>query len=120
MAGRYLVIALALAGALAGCSDPPYIDLPNPIIGSITEVQHETGRFVLTTPSGERFLFRNANPNDPRTGTGHMFQHSLDGSPVKVTWRRDGYELVAVSIEDGPRSSTSPTPAFTFPSAPPS
>lgn len=94
---------------LVACSSPPFIELPNPLAGQITDVDEET--FDVTTASGERFFFINANPDDEGMGQAHMRVHLADRTPVLVTWRRDGYDLVAVKIADGGGSVSDTTPS---------
>jgi hypothetical protein len=93
---------------LVACSNPPFIELPNPLAGQITDVDEDS--FVVTTPSGERFEFINANPEDEGMGQAHMRVHLADRTPVLVTWRRDGYDLVAVKVADGAGPSVNPSP----------
>jgi hypothetical protein len=114
--GRALA-ALGLAVTLGGCGHPPYIDLPNPVTGRVSDVSTVTNTFILTTGAGERYLFRNGKPDDPGMGQQHLSQHQFDGVPVIVSWRRDGYDLVAVSIRDGTLPA-SPTPTPIVPSFP--
>jgi hypothetical protein len=111
VSSRLIALVLGLTLAAGACSSPPFIDLPNPIAGMITNpVDAET--FVLTTDSGRRLVFRNANPDDPGMGQVHLRQHVADRYPVVVTWRRDGYDLVATQIEDGPQPTQPASPPF--------
>ena len=110
---------LLLAAVTAGCGSPPFIDLPNPLVGKVTEVSGRDA-FVVTTAAGERYQFRNANPDDAKMGQTHLQQHRFDNVAVSITWRRDGYELVALKIEDASGAifpSPTPTvlPSFPFP-----
>jgi hypothetical protein len=95
---RAVLLSVALP-LLAACSNPPFIELPNPLPGQITEVGEDT--FIVTTSTGGRFEFINANAQDEAMGQGHMRLHLADRTPVLVSWRRDGYRLVAVRVTDG-------------------
>ena len=110
MARSRSVVALALILGV-GCSSPPFIELPNPIAGRITEVKIET--FVITTDAGQRYEFINPHDEESPMGQPHMRIHQADRSPVLITWRRDGYQLVATRIEDAPGApASSPLPSL--------
>lgn len=105
-----VALLVVLASAAPACSDPPFIDPPNPFLGQITQVLEE--KFWVTASTGDRFEFVNANPEDEGMGQAHMRVHMADRTPVLVTWRRDGYNLVAVKIADGGQASPTGFPAL--------
>ncbi len=102
--GCLLAVLIVLGGA---CSSPPFIELENPIAGQITSVGVST--FVLQAPDGRRFEFLMPDPDDPQEGRGHLQLHQANRDGVRVTWRRDGFALVAVRIEDAVVPSAGPT-----------
>ena len=96
---RRAILAAGLFAILASaCSSPPFIELPNPLDGQVVTVGQQT--FDVETPDGQRYRFINANPTDDAMGQTHMNLHRSDRTPVRVTWRRDGFDLVAVQITD--------------------
>ncbi|HEX9774518.1 MAG TPA: hypothetical protein VGB83_02925 [Actinomycetota bacterium] len=93
---RWLAGALLLLGlTAAGCTDPPFIELPNPIEGQITQIG--TDDLVLETGQGKRYTFIIA---DEEVTIAHLREHLAGKLPVLISWRRDGYALVATRIAD--------------------
>lgn len=95
---RRTLLTCSFALIVGACSSPPFIELPDPLVGIVADVSTDT--FTVETSDGQRYAFINANPLDDAMGQTHMNLHRADRTPVQVTWRRDGYELVAVEVTD--------------------
>jgi hypothetical protein len=71
---------------------------------SLTEVR----AFTLRTPDGRTVEFRIGQlENGAQFPPSHLAVHQVDATPVRVTYRDEGEERVAIRLEDAPAAPPS-------------
>lgn len=82
-------------------------DPASPVTGFIVGVDARPGlqvvAFRLLLPTSETVRFRVGSLDLSRGGfpAVHLREHEAAGMPVRVTFHREGYDLVATRLEDG-------------------
>lgn len=68
--------------------------------------------FTLRRPGGELVEFSlRALENPSHLPPGHLAEHQATAAPVRVWWRMDGAERLAIRVDDAPAApSPSPSP----------
>ncbi|MFL5684729.1 MAG: hypothetical protein ACJ77D_01620 [Chloroflexota bacterium] len=108
-----LLIAIVAGTAIAALllSDPSELDLPpgtESMTGVVVQVDGSGGLgnvngFVLRQPGGELAEF---SLRELRNGTqfppGHLAEHQATAAPIRVWFRIDGDERLALRLEDAP------------------
>jgi hypothetical protein len=74
--------------------------------------------FTLRTPDGRTVSFRIGSlENQAEFPPGHLTEHEATASPIRVTYRSEGTDLVAVRLEDATPAAASSAPPSAAPSA---
>lgn len=100
------VVAVAVAGAALLASRPSATSEATGVVvavdsgGSLSDVRG----FTLLVAGGEmlRFSLR-ALDNPAQFPPGHLAEHQATAAPVRVFYRMDGSERLAIHLEDAPR-----------------
>ena len=110
-----LLIAVVAIGAvlITSLGRPPDRTETGVVVGidavSLTNVRG----FTLRTPDGRTVSFRiGALENQAQFPPGHLTEHEATASPIRVTYRSEGTDLVAVRLEDAtPAAAPSALPS---------
>ena len=101
--GTGIVIALAALAVVVAMS---FARPPDRVeIGVVTRVDAvsltDVRAFTIRTPDGRTVNFRiGALENGTQFPPGHLGEHAATATPVRVTYREEGGELVAVRLDD--------------------
>jgi hypothetical protein len=115
-AGAALAVGLLVAGCGSSSATPvpasappsavaPSPALASPVTGVVVSVDSAglskvTG-FTLRLPDGTQQAFRiGVLENGAEFPPGHLQEHALTAAPVRVSFRREGADLVVYRIED--------------------
>lgn len=111
---RAPIVVLALALAVAGCGSgttpsPSPTTGPATVTGIVLAVEPggspaDVPGFTLRTATGEELRFRvgTLEVGGEAFPAAHLHEHLAAGEPIRVTYREESGELVAVRLEDAP------------------
>ena len=109
--GRGTIVAVGVVVALAALAFIVASSFARPAsrteVGVVTAVESvsltDVRAFTIRTPDGRTFVFRvGALENGAEFPPSHLGEHQAAASPVRVTYRDESGEHVAVRIEDAP------------------
>jgi hypothetical protein len=115
-----LIIAVVAIGAILITSlARPADRIETGVVVAIDAVSLTNVRgFTLRTPDGRTVSFRIGSlENQAEFPPGHLTEHEATASPIRVTYRSEGTDLVAVRLEDATPAAASSAPPSAAPSA---
>jgi hypothetical protein len=116
MPGRLAIVGLGLAIALVAVSAVVLTSLRQPPakseVGVVVFVDSVTltdvRGFAIRTAAGETIMFRVGQlENGAQFPPGHLGEHEATAMPIRVTYRDEAGEHVAIRLEDAPAASPS-------------
>ena len=115
-----VVIATALAAILLGGSASPSTTAPPgtaEMTGVVVAVDSaglgNVRAFTLRRPGGEQVEFDlRALENGAQFPPGHLAEHQATAAPVRVWYRMDGADRLAIRLEDAPQQASARGPAY--------
>jgi hypothetical protein len=103
------VAAISIVAAI-GLNQPTNHPESGEVVGVVVAVDSQglgqVRGFTLRLPGGEQQTFSlRALQNGTTFPPGHLAEHQATAAPVRVTYRMEGTERLAIQLEDAPPSS---------------